>query len=153
MFATKFHSEVHVAEPDTQRRVANPTISARLLKTTNHLFKTANHLKKTAQLLFMHTTSCSAKRNWSKWGSLFAKNKARLSRERAEHMIFLNEHSCQADVTEEDVLDLSWHLELVIHVVVCLIDHPHVKLHSLATVIPLRWNACSMPMHQVASFP
>lgn len=59
------------------------------------------------QLLSMHTTSCSAERNWSKWGLLFAKNRARLSRERAGQLIFLNEHGCQANFIEEDVLDLS----------------------------------------------
>ena len=43
-------------------------------------------------LLFMHTTSCSAERNWSKWGLIYEKNRACLARERAMKTISLTEH-------------------------------------------------------------
>lgn len=58
-------------------------------------------------LLSMHTTSCAAERNWSKFGLMFAKNRARLARERAVQMIFLTEHCGQAGFEECDVFDLS----------------------------------------------
>lgn len=58
-------------------------------------------------LLSMHTTSCAAERNWSKWGLMFAKNRARLGRERAMKMIFLSEHCGQEGFVESEVFDLS----------------------------------------------
>ena len=59
-------------------------------------------------LLSMHTTSCSAERNWSKWGLIYEKNRARLARERAMKMIFLTEHHGFLLNEGSDVLDLSW---------------------------------------------
>ena len=115
MYVTMSDSETPDAEPVEKERCATPTISARVYKTNNHTFKTANefynHLKKTKN-------TCKASHGWwrllsLKWTDdaviclLFSKNRARLSRERAEPMIFLNEHGWQADFTEEDVLDLS----------------------------------------------
>ena len=43
-------------------------------------------------LLYMHTISCSAERNWSKWGLIYEKNRACLARERAMKTISLTEH-------------------------------------------------------------
>ena len=58
-------------------------------------------------ILSMHTTSCSAERNWSKWGLIYEKNRARLGLERAMKMIFLSEHHVFLLNEESDVLDLS----------------------------------------------
>ena len=40
------------------------------------------------RIFSMHTTACASGRNWSKWGLMFAENRARLSVERASQMIF-----------------------------------------------------------------
>ena len=58
-------------------------------------------------LLSMHTTSCSAERNWSKWGLIYEKNRARRARERAMQMIFLTEHHGFLLNEESDVVDRS----------------------------------------------
>ena len=36
----------------------------------------------------MHATSCAPERNWSKWGLMYAKNKSRLSRDKAQKSYF-----------------------------------------------------------------
>lgn len=58
-------------------------------------------------LLSMHTTACAAERNWSKWGLLYSKNRARMARHRAMQMIFLSENNGFVLTEESDVLDLS----------------------------------------------
>ena len=59
------------------------------------------------QLLYMHTTACASKRNWSKRGLMFANNRARLGMERASQMIFLAENHVFTEFCEAELLDLS----------------------------------------------
>ena len=59
------------------------------------------------QLLSMHTTACAPDRDWSKWGLMFAKNRARLGIERASIMIFLSENHVFTEFSEAELLDLS----------------------------------------------
>ena len=59
------------------------------------------------KLLSMHTTACASERNWSKWGLMFAKNRARLGIERASQMIFLAENQVFTEFSEAELLDLS----------------------------------------------
>ena len=56
------------------------------------------------QLLSMHTTSA---RNWSKWGLMYAKNRARLGIECASKIIFLSENHVFTEFCEAESLDLS----------------------------------------------
>ena len=58
------------------------------------------------QLIGLHTTACAAKRNWSKWALLFAKNRSRLGCDCATKMIFLKEVLSLTD-DDMDELDLS----------------------------------------------
>ena len=59
------------------------------------------------RLLSMHTTACASERNWSKWGLMFAKNRARLGIERASQIIFLSENHVFTEFSEAELLDLS----------------------------------------------
>ena len=59
------------------------------------------------RILCMHTTACASERNWSKWGLMFAKNRARLGIERASQMIFLSEKHVFTEFSEAELLDLS----------------------------------------------
>ena len=59
------------------------------------------------RLLSMHTTARASERNWSKCDLMFAKNRARLSIERASQMIFLSESLVFTDISEAEMLDLS----------------------------------------------
>ena len=43
--------------------------------------------KVTVQLLSVHTTACSAERDWSKWGLVHAKSRSKLLRRKAEKTI------------------------------------------------------------------
>ena len=55
----------------------------------------------------IHTTACALERHLSKWDLAFAKNRARLSVERASQIIlFLENHVC-TEFSEADLLDLS----------------------------------------------
>jgi hypothetical protein len=40
----------------------------------------------------MHTTSCAAERNWSTWGHIYSKTRARLAIERAEKLVFIKQN-------------------------------------------------------------
>ena len=62
--------------------------------------------KVAVQLMSMHTTACAAERNWSKWGLMYAKNRSRLGRERAEQMIIMME-LLGLDGEEAEQLDLG----------------------------------------------
>ena len=55
----------------------------------------------------MHTTACASERNWSNWGLMFAKNRARLGIERASQMILLPENHVVTEFSEVELLDLS----------------------------------------------
>ena len=59
------------------------------------------------RLLSMHTTACASERNWSKWGLMFAKNRAKLCIQGACQMTFLSENHGFADFTEAEMPDLS----------------------------------------------
>jgi len=63
--------------------------------------------KVATQLLSMHTTACAAERNWSKWGLVYVKNRSRLSKDRAQKMIFLMDAVGLSVDDAEDMLDLS----------------------------------------------
>ena len=53
--------------------------------------------------LSMHTTSCAAERNLSKFGNMFDKHRASLRPPRASKMVFVNQNSQhQQDVRSEE---------------------------------------------------
>ena len=63
--------------------------------------------KVAVQLLGMHATSSAPERNWSKWGLMYAKNKSRLSREKAQKIMYLGEHHGVGDSIEPEMTDFS----------------------------------------------
>ena len=58
------------------------------------------------QLLSMHTTACALERNWSKWGLMFVNNRAKLSLQRARHMLVSSENHVYTGFSEVELLDL-----------------------------------------------
>ena len=59
------------------------------------------------QTFSMHTTACASERNWSRWGLMFANNRARLGIDRASQMICLAENHVATEFPEAELLDLS----------------------------------------------
>ncbi|KAG2434867.1 hypothetical protein HXX76_007750 [Chlamydomonas incerta] len=52
-------------------------------------------------LLSLHTTTCAAERNWSAWGRLYTKSRARLDVSRAEKLIYIK-GNLNTDTRSED---------------------------------------------------
>ena len=63
--------------------------------------------KAAVQLLGMHATSCAPERNWSKLGLMYAKNKSKLNREKAQKIILLGEHHGEGDSIEPEMISLA----------------------------------------------
>ena len=57
----------------------------------------------------------------------------------------MKEHGCQANFTDEDVLDLSEHFVLVIYVVVCFNDCMHTSNSNAPS--------CNVPLTPAPLFP
>jgi hypothetical protein len=58
-------------------------------------------------LLSMPVTTCSAERNWSRWGLTFVPNRNRLGLESAQKLIFVQQNDpATLTVRDEDVLVL-----------------------------------------------
>jgi hypothetical protein len=61
--------------------------------------------KAAARLLSLHVTSCAAERNWSVWGRLYSKLRARLSLQVAEKLVFIAQNSKnRSKVDDEELL-------------------------------------------------
>jgi hypothetical protein len=52
----------------------------------------------------MHATSCASERNWSVWGQINTKLRAKLAIERAEKLVFIKQNHSQPGRADWEVL-------------------------------------------------